>query len=147
MSEASIEGPSMPSSGESSPVAQLFLAPSVTTAMSLSDEHSILLWETCAYSDELVRSADSTVGIDAASDALLEFLHYRLLPYLYAEERRLRDSGLRDRALADLLVADHDRIRAHVDTLAASRTPHLRVMSSRALVDCLERHVQREQSW
>jgi len=113
----------------------------------LSDEHSILLWETCAYSDALTQAADSGTGLDAACDALLEFLHYRLLPYLCAEERRLCDSGLRDRALADLLVADHDRIRAHVDTLSASRTPRLRVISSRALVDCLDRHVQREQSW
>jgi len=115
--------------------------------VALRDEHSILLWETCAYSDELIEAADSGLGLDAACGALLEFLHYRLLPYLCAEERRLCDSGLRDRALAHLLVADHERIRAHVDTLAASRTPRLRVISSRALVECLDRHVQREQSW
>jgi uncharacterized protein (DUF2249 family) len=54
---------------------------------------------------------------------------------------------LRDGALADLLVADHDRIRAYVDTLATSRTARLRVISTRALVECLDRHVQREQSW
>jgi uncharacterized protein (DUF2249 family) len=117
------------------------------SATALSDEHSILLWEACAYSDELTRAAHSGAGLDAACNAMLEFLHYRLLPYLCAEERRFCDSGLRDRALAHLLVADHDRIRAHVDTLAASRTPGLRVISSSALVDRLDRHVQREQSW
>lgn len=131
--------------GSSSDVDQVQRTRPAATA--LSDEHSILLWETCAYSDELIRAADSGVGLDAACNALLEFLHYRLLPYLCAEERRLCDSGLRDRALAHVLVADHDRIRAHVDTLAASRTPRLRVISSSALVDCLDRHVQREQSW
>lgn len=120
---------------------------SSAAAIALSDEHSILLWETCAYSDELIEAADSGAGLDAACRALLEFLHYRLLPYLCAEEQRLCDSGLRDGALAHVLVTDHDRIRAHVDTLAASRTPRLRVISSRALVACLDRHVQREQRW
>lgn len=117
------------------------------TDSALRDEHSVLLWETCAYSDELIQAVDAGVGLDAASGALLEFLHYRLLPYLCAEERRLCDSGLRDEAFADLLVADHDRIRHYVDTLAASRTSRLRAMSTRVLVECLDRHVQREQSW
>ena len=119
----------------------------VTTSTALNDEHSVLLWETCAYSSELIQAADSRAGLDAACEALLGFLHYRLLPYLCDEERRLCDSGLRDSAFADLVVADHERIRAHVETLAASRTSRLRVISTRALVDCLDRHVQREQSW
>lgn len=119
--------------------------PSISTA--LVDEHSVLLWQACAYAEDLTDSARSGRRLTPTFDAMLSFLHYRLLPYLTAEERALPDDGLRDEHMAPLLLADHDRLRADVDNIEASRTRRLLALATETLVRRLDRHVRREETW
>jgi uncharacterized protein (DUF2249 family) len=113
----------------------------------LADEHSVLLWQTCAFADELVDATGARGTLLPAYDRMLGFLHHRLLPYLGAEERRLPTGELRDGHLAGILLADHDRIRADVENVEAARTRRLLSIATSALVTRLDRHVQREASW
>jgi uncharacterized protein (DUF2249 family) len=116
-------------------------------AAPLCDEHSVLLWQTCAYADDLRDASRTGRRLAPAHDAMLEFLHYRLLPYLTDEERRLSRDRLRDDHLLETLVADHERLRADVDNVEWSRTRRLVALAAAALDDRLDRHVRREESW
>jgi len=118
-----------------------------TGPVPLCDEHSVLLWQTCAYADELRAAARSGRRLPRARDAMLGFLHFRLLPYLAEEERRLSGDRLRDEHLRDMLIADHERLRADVDNIEESRTRRMLGFAAAALVDRLDRHVRREQTW
>jgi hypothetical protein len=111
---------------------------------SLPDEHGLLLWQTSAYVDDLHGDGRYQAGRLAP---LLGFLHERLVPYLAAEEARLLASGLRDRHLTRLLLADHERLRAHVENIERSRTAELAGMAATALLVRLERHTRREERW
>ena len=119
----------------------------MTSTAPISDEHSVLLWQTCAYADELTDAVAAGRGLTPVHDAMLEFLHYGLLPYLRDEERQISGARLRDDHMLRLLVSDHDRMRALVDNIEFSRTRRLLVLGAEALVDRLERHVRREESW
>jgi uncharacterized protein (DUF2249 family) len=110
---------------------------------SVTDEHSVLLWQTCAYADDLVAAATSHGPLGTQYDAMLEFLHYRLLPYLGAEERALPPTD----PDAVVLVEDHNRIRADIDALDSARTRRALAGASTALVRRLDQHVQREDGW
>jgi uncharacterized protein (DUF2249 family) len=123
------------------------MAEAMSSAAEISDEHSVLLWQTCAYVDGLRDAARSGGRLTPAYDAMLEFLHYRLLPYLNNEERQIPATRLRDDHLLRLLVADHERLRADVDNIESSRTKRLLALAGDALVEHLERHVRREESW
>jgi uncharacterized protein (DUF2249 family) len=114
---------------------------------SLVDEHSVLLWQTCAYVENLTDAVQSRQRVAPAYDAMLQFLHYRLLPYLSKEERQLPPSKLRDEHLSRLLLADHERLRDDVDNIEGSRTRRLLTLASDVLVDRLDRHIRREESW
>ena len=116
-------------------------------AVPLVDEHSVLLWQVCAHADELTEAVDSGTDFAPALHGMLTFLHYRLLPYLVAEEARLQPAQLRDEHLARLLVADHHRLRSGVETLESSRTRGLAGLAANALTDQLDRHLRREESW
>lgn len=118
-----------------------------TPASPLLDEHSVLLWQTCAYAEDLNDAARSGQRLTQAFDAMLEFLHYRLLPYLRDEERQLPPYKLRDEHMARLLLTDHERLRADVDNVESSRTRRLLSLASDALVDRLDHHVRREERW
>ncbi len=113
----------------------------------LADEHDVLLWQTCSYADELIDAAQSGRPATRAHDAMLEFAHYRLLPYLTDEERRLPAGELRDDHLAQLLLEDHGRIRHGVDNIESGRTPQLVALAADGLVDRLDRHIRREETW
>jgi uncharacterized protein (DUF2249 family) len=115
--------------------------------LALAEEHTVLLWQTCAYADELVERAQSPHPLTKAVDRMLGFLHYRLLPYLRDEERDLPHGELRDDHLARVLLTDHDRIRAEVENVESARTRALVAMSTGSLVTRLDRHVQREETW
>lgn len=118
-----------------------------TDVASLTDEHSVLLWQACAYADDLTEAARSRRRLSPSFDAMLGFVHYRLLPYLAAEERELESSGLRDEHLAPMLFADHDRIRADVENVESSRTRRLLALATETLVTRLDHHVRREENW
>ena len=77
---------------------------------------------------------------------MLDFLHVRLVPYLANEERQLMDR-VRDERMKPLLVADHDRLRAAVHNIESSSTRRLVGIAAAAVVDQLDRHVEREVSW
>ncbi len=113
----------------------------------LLDEHSVLLWQTCAYADDLTAATRSGRRLTPAFDAMLEFLHYRLLPYLRDEERQLPPARLRDEHMTGLLRADHERLRADVDNVESSGTRRLLALASDVLVDRLDHHVRREEHW
>jgi uncharacterized protein (DUF2249 family) len=113
----------------------------------IADEHSVLLWQACAYADDLTDAAGTGRRLGPAHDAMLGFLHYRLLPYLSAEELRLPPARLRDEHMLPLLLTDHERLRADVENVETSRTRRLLSLAAAALVDRLDRHVRREQSW
>ena len=119
----------------------------LAAAPPISDEHSVLLWQTCAYADDLTDAARTGGRLTPAHDAMLEFLHYRLLPYLTNEERQLAPDRLRDDHLLRLLTTDHERLRADVDNIESSRTRRLLTLAASTLVDRLDRHVRREESW
>lgn len=119
----------------------------VPALATIDDEHSVLLWQTCAYADDLSEAARSGRRLTPAYDTMLEFLHYRLLPYLSAEERQLPSVRLRDDHMLRLLVSDHERLRADVDNLESSRTRRVLCLATDALVDRLDRHARREETW
>jgi uncharacterized protein (DUF2249 family) len=121
--------------------------PDAAPTGALADEHSVLLWQTCAYAEDLSDAAEPGRRLTPAYDAMLEFLHYRLLPYLSDEERQLPPSKLRDEHMTRLLLADHDRLRADVDNLESSRSRRLLTLASYVLVDRLDHHVRREERW
>ncbi|HET6818879.1 MAG TPA: hypothetical protein VFH66_16745 [Mycobacteriales bacterium] len=123
------------------------MTPALAPTAPISDEHSVLLWQTCAYAEDLGDAARFRRRLTPAYDAMLEFLHYRLLPYLNNEERQLPAARLRDDHLLQVLIADHERLRADVDNIEGSRTRRLIAMATGALVERLERHVRREESW
>lgn len=114
---------------------------------SLADEHDVLLWQTCSYADDLIEAARSGRSATGAYDAMLEFAHYRLLPYLTDEERRLPAAELRDDHLTSLLRDDHARIRHGVDSLESCRTRQLLALAAEGLIERLERHTRREETW
>jgi uncharacterized protein (DUF2249 family) len=118
-----------------------------TPAPPLVDEHSVLLWQACAYADDVTEAARSGQAFVPALRGMLAFLHYRLLPYLDAEECRLRPNQLRDVHMADLLVADHQRLRADVEGLESSRSRDLAGVAAEVLVDRLDQHLRREERW
>lgn len=109
----------------------------------VTDEHSVLLWQTCAYADDLVAAARSRGLLGTQYDAMLAFLHYRLLPYLGAEESAL-PLAARD---AVRLIEDHNRIRGDIEALDHARTRRGLAGASTALVRRLDQHVQREDGW
>lgn len=124
------------------------MTPAAVAAPSpLSDEHSVLLWQTCAYADELGETAASGGRLTPAYDALLEFLHYRLLPYLAREERELPRGPVQDPGLLRILAGEHDRLRTDVDGLESSRTLRQLTAAASSLVVRLDRHVRREERW
>lgn len=110
----------------------------------LTDEHSVLLWQTCAYADDLVDNRHSDGLLSTSLETTLRFLHYRLLPYLRAEEQQLTDDEVGDAHLTRLLVSEHDGIRTAVDTIETSRTRQALGVATRSLIEQLDRHVQRE---
>lgn len=118
-----------------------------TFASPISDEHSVLLWQTCAYADDLSAAIGSGRPMAPAYDGMLEFLHYRLLPYLANEERQIPAARLRDGHFLRLLVSDHERLRADVENIESSRTKRLVSLAAGVLVSRLDRHVRREESW
>lgn len=118
------------------------------TAPTLSEEHSVLLWQTCAYADELIDAVKNRrQRVGPAHDAMLEFAHYRLLPYLADEEHCLPADQLRDSQLSQLLFDDHARIRRGVDNIEAARTRQLLAVAADGLVERLDRHLRREEAW
>jgi uncharacterized protein (DUF2249 family) len=110
------------------------------TTLDLVDEHSVLLWQTCAYADDLVAAATARGPLGTSYDVMLEFLHQRLLPYLSAEERALPP----DARHGGRLLADHERIRDDVEDLGRAPTRRALAGASTALVRRLDQHVQRE---
>ena len=110
---------------------------------SAPDEHSVLLWQTCAYADDLVVAATSGGPLGTRYDAMLEFLHYRLLPFLGAEEAALHPTA-HD---AVRQIEDHNRIRDDIDALDGARTRRSLAGASSALVRRLDQHVLREDGW
>ena len=101
------------------------------------DEHSVLLWQTCAYADDLVAAATSRGLLATPYDAMLGFLHYRLLPYLSAEELALVGNPDPDSVQRGLLE-EHDRIRGDVDDLDQAPTRRALARSTGALVRRLD---------
>jgi uncharacterized protein (DUF2249 family) len=119
----------------------------MTAAAPIRDEHSVLLWQTCAYADEVSDAALSRRRLTPVHDEMLQFLHYRLLPYLTNEERQLAPGCLRDEHMLRLLRADHERLRADVENVESSRTRRLLALAASVLVDRLDRHMRREECW
>jgi uncharacterized protein (DUF2249 family) len=119
----------------------------VTGAAPICDEHSVLLWQTCAYADDVSEAARSRQRLTPVHDEMLQFLHFRLVPYLTNEERQLTPDRLRDEHMLRLLRADHERLRADVENVESSRTRRLLALAAAALVDRLGRHIRREESW
>jgi uncharacterized protein (DUF2249 family) len=115
--------------------------------VAIADEHSVLLWQTAAYAEDLTDAARSSRRLTPAYDAMLGFLHYRLLPYLSAEEREIDPGRLRDEHLTRQLMADHERLRADVDNVESSRTRRLLMLAAEVLVDRLDHHMRREEAW
>jgi uncharacterized protein (DUF2249 family) len=113
----------------------------------ITDEHSVLIWQTCAYVEDLVDAVQSKQRVTPVYDAMLEFLNYGLLAYLSKEERQFPPPRLRDEHLHRLLLADHERLRDDVDNIEGSRTHRLLTLASDALVDRLDRHIRREETW
>lgn len=116
-------------------------------ASTVRDEHSLLLWQTCAYADELADAARHGRPVTAPYIAMVDFVHQRLLPYLNQEERRFPATRLRDEHMGRLLRSDHARLRADVDNIENIQTRRLLALAAEALVNHLDRHVQRELLW
>jgi uncharacterized protein (DUF2249 family) len=123
------------------------IAPAHPDVQTLSDEHSVLLWQTCSYADDLIDAVHTGRPVAHAHDAMLEFAHYRLLPYLTDEERQLPATRLRDDHLSQLLLDDHARIRLGVDNVEGGRTRQLLALAADGLVERLDRHIRREETW
>lgn len=121
--------------------------PVLGCAPPIRDEHSALLWQACAYADDLTEAARAGRSLISAYDAMLAFLHHRLLPYLADEERRLSPACLRDKRMTRLLLDDHERLRADIDNIEGCRTRSLVALTAETLVARLDHHVRREETW
>ena len=119
----------------------------VGRASAVPDEHSVMLWQTCAYAAELTDAAHRGHSVTVPYLAMVGFAHQRLLPYLSEEEHSFPPTRLRDEHMARLLSSDHARLRADVDNIEGARTQRLLVLATEALVEHLDRHVQREEAW
>ncbi len=113
----------------------------------LDDEQSVLLWQACAYAQDLIDAIASNHDADAARRALLMFVHSYLLPYLHFEEWAFFDRTTPDARLSRLQLLDHDRIRLAADTIEVTVSRTQLVLAVQSLVDCLGRHIGREQEW
>jgi uncharacterized protein (DUF2249 family) len=87
------------------------------------DEHSVLLWQTCAYAADAVDASRELTAPNAAVRDLLRYLHYGLLPYLCREAK-----------------ADLTEIRADIDAVQASRSGP----QTRRAIDTLIRDLERQ---
>jgi uncharacterized protein (DUF2249 family) len=121
--------------------------PGALADASIRDEHSVLLWQACAFAGDLRDAIGTGQRLAVTHDAMLKFLRYRLLPYLDYEERELPPTRLRDDKLRRLLLADHDRLRADVASIEACRTTRVLALAVEAMLDRLDRHLLREESW
>ncbi len=113
----------------------------------LTDDHALLLWQACAYADDVTEAAQTGRLLTPSVSALTGFLHHRLLPYLAEEEEDLASGALRDEHLLRTLLVDHDRIRADVENIEGSTTRRLLALATSAVVTRLERHAAREEAW
>lgn len=123
--------------------------PAVATSRAheaLSDEHTVLLWQICAYVEEFTNAAQTGRELIPAFDSLLTFLHYRLLPYLTAEERQLPGKQLTPEE-CDQQRADHNEIRDGVEAIEAAETEARSLIATATLVTRIDEHTRREQSW
>lgn len=116
-------------------------------AGSLVDDHIVLLWQTCAYAEDVADAAQSGQHLTGAFEAMLAFLHYQFLPYLRDEEERLPSSQLCQAHMAPLLLADHELLRTAVDNLESSRSRQLVSIAAEVLVNRLDHHIRREDHW
>lgn len=123
------------------------VAAASTAPISIADAHSVLLWQAAAYAEDLADATRRSRHVARAHDAMVGFLHYRLLPYLADEERELDPNQLRDEHLSRVLRSDHERLRADVDNVESSRTRRLLCLAADALIERLEHHMGREQTW
>jgi uncharacterized protein (DUF2249 family) len=112
----------------------------------VSDEHAILVWQTCGYVEDFGDAARAGVGQVSAFDLLLRFLHYRLLSYLSAEERQLAAGDLKPAQRVQQII-DHFEIREAVEAIEAAETEAGALLASDALVTALDAHVRGEESW
>jgi uncharacterized protein (DUF2249 family) len=113
----------------------------------LHDEHCVLLWQTCAYAENVVDEVRARYPPVNALSELLGFLHGRLLPYLNREAELFANVRLRTDWVARALLADHARIRADIECITASRTRSQTRQAVDALVGNLDRHLQHQQVW
>ncbi len=112
----------------------------------LSDEHTVLLWQICAYVDELIDAARTGRGLIRAFETLLKFLHYRLVPYLVAEEQDLAAHGLQPAHRIQQLT-EHNEIRETIEAIEAAETESRTLLATAALVTRIDQHARCEQSW
>lgn len=121
--------------------------PAATHGSSIADDQSVLLWQACAYVDDVTDAARDGRPLAESYDALRQFLRDRLLPYLSEEERRILPGRLRDDHLANRMRVEHARLRADVATIEDSISQNLLALATETFVVRLERHVHRESEW
>jgi len=114
--------------------------------LSLVDEHSVLVWQTCAYATDLIEASQRGGRLHATREAMLGFLHYGLLPFLRDEERQLPNARANEHRTQKLLD-EHCLIRADVEALESIDVGVDLAPAARVLVNRLDRHVQREDAW
>lgn len=113
----------------------------------LADDHSVLLWLTCAYAADVVETAEAGRDIAAGLASMLDFLHWGLLPYLRHEEQLLLEEDEQG-SLASTVLAEHRRIRHDVAAIEQSKGHADRSRAAAgSLVMTLDQHIRREEGW
>jgi uncharacterized protein (DUF2249 family) len=118
-----------------------------TAADRLYDDHSILLWQFCAYASEAIDASHATMQMEPEVKSLLRFLRFGMLPYLCREEDMFSPERLHSDWVARALEADHVRIRADVDRIEACRSGTQVRLAIETLLTRLDRHMAHEQAW
>jgi uncharacterized protein (DUF2249 family) len=95
----------------------------------------------------VVDAAERLADVTPHRDALVELLRAEVLPHAVAEEQTLYDVGSTlqsSRLLVAAMVAEHRRLQALIDQLAAARTPVAMASSALAVRVLFEAHLAKE---
>lgn len=112
----------------------------------VEDHHAALAGELRARVATLLAAVESGQGADRARAGLVEFCRAELLPHAAAEEQTMYPAAHRDdraRLLVDAMIAEHRRLEALVDGVAAGRTL-AGAPDAQALLVLFEEHLDKE---
>jgi uncharacterized protein (DUF2249 family) len=117
------------------------------TLEAILGHHAQLSAAVAARATDVVDAAERLADVTPHRDAFVELLREEVLPHAVAEEQTLYDVGstlAASRLLVVAMVAEHRRLQALIDELAAARTPVRMAATALAVRVLFEAHLAKE---